>query len=97
MSADGRAIRTAPPHPDRPRDKCRDPLMGKAYVHTIFNDHSRVAYPEIHDDETAITATAVLVWAVEWFNACGELEGWLHYYNHQRPRSAHLAGSRLHR
>lgn len=97
MSADGRARRTAPPHPDRPRDKYRDPLMGKAYVHTIFNDHSRVAYPEIHDDETAITATAVLVWAVEWFNACGELEGWLHYYNHQRPRSAHLAGSRLHR
>ena len=71
--------------------------MGKAYVHTVIDDHSRVAYAEIHDDETAITATAVLVWAVEWFNACGELEGWLHYYNHQRPRSAHLAGSRLHR
>lgn len=97
MSADGRARRTAPPHPDRPRDKYRDPLMGKAYVHTIFNDHSRVAYPEIHDDETAITATAVRVRVVEWLNACGELEGWLHYYNHQRPRSAHLAGSRLHR
>ena len=61
MSADGRAIRTAPPHPDKPRDKYRDPLMGKAYVHTIFNDHSRVAYAEIHDDETAITATAVWV------------------------------------
>ena len=83
MSADGRAIRTAPPHPDKPRDKYRDPLMGKAYVHTIFNDHSR--------------ATAVRVRVVEWLNACGELEGWLHYYNHQRPRSAHLAGSRLHR
>ena len=25
--------------------------MGKAYVHTVIDDHSRVAYAEIHDDE----------------------------------------------
>lgn len=62
--------------------------MGKAYVHTVFNDHSRVAYPEIHDDETAITATAVRVRVVEWLNACGELEGWLHCYNHHRPHTS---------
>ena len=48
-----------------------DPLMGLAYVHTVIDDHSRVAYAEIHDDETARTATAVLVRAVEWFNARG--------------------------
>lgn len=143
--------------PDKPRNKWRDPLMGKAYVHTVIDDHSRVAYAEIHDDETALTATAVLVRAVEWFNArgvtvervlsdnggayrshlwrdtchelgirhkrtrpyrpqtngkierfhrtladgwayarCytseterrGELDGWLHYYNHHRPHTA---------
>jgi len=131
--------------------------MGKAYVHTVIDDHSRVAYAEIHDDETALTATAVLVRAVEWFNqrgvtvervlsdnggayrshlwrdTCaelgvrhkrtrpyrpqtngkierfhrtladgwayarcytseaerrGELDGWLHYYNHHRPHTA---------
>lgn len=143
--------------PDNPRNKYRDPLMGKAFVHTVIDDHSRVAYAEIHDDEISITATAVLVRAVEWFNArgitvervlsdnggayrshlwrdtcaelgikhkrtrpyrpqtngkierfhrtladgwayarCytseaerrGELDGWLHYYNHHRPHTA---------
>ena len=143
--------------PGKPKNKYSDPLMGKAYVHTVIDDHSRVAYAEIHDDETALTATAVLVRAVEWFNArgvtvervlsdnggayrsrlwrdtchelgirhkrtrpyrpqtngkierfhrtladgwayarCytseterrGELDGWLHYYNHHRPHTA---------
>ena len=45
--------------------------MGNAYVHTVIDDHSRVGYAEIHDDETALTATAVLVRAVEWFNQRG--------------------------
>ena len=53
--------------PDKPRNKWRDPLMGKAYVHTVIDDHSRVAYAEIHDDETAVTATGVLRNAVAWF------------------------------
>ncbi|MDK8880515.1 DDE-type integrase/transposase/recombinase, partial [Corynebacterium sp. MSK008] len=57
--------------PGKPKNKYSDPLMGKAYVHTVIDDHSRVAYAEIHDDETALTATAVLVRAVEWFNARG--------------------------
>ena len=34
--------------------------IGTAFVHTVLDDHSRVAYAEIHDDETAATATAVL-------------------------------------
>ncbi|GEL27165.1 hypothetical protein PSU4_61190 [Pseudonocardia sulfidoxydans NBRC 16205] len=34
--------------------------MGTAFVHTVIDDHSRVAYAEIHDDATATTATAVL-------------------------------------
>jgi transposase InsO family protein len=36
-------------------------------VHTVLDDHSRVAYAEIHDDESAATATAVLRNAVAWF------------------------------
>jgi len=40
-------------------------------VHTVIDDHSRVAYAEIHDDETAATAIAVLSRAVGWFAARG--------------------------
>ena len=50
-----------------PRSKWRGPLIGKAFVHTVIDDHSRVAYAEIHADETAATATAVLRRAVQWF------------------------------
>jgi transposase InsO family protein len=45
------------------------PLVGTAFVHTIIDDHSRVAYAEIHDDETAATAAGVLTRAVAWFAA----------------------------
>lgn len=30
--------------PGKPKNKHYDPLMGKAYVHTVIDDHSRVAY-----------------------------------------------------
>ena len=50
-----------------PRSKWRGPLIGTAFVHTVIDDHSRVAYAEIHDDETAATAAAVLRGAVAWF------------------------------
>ena len=43
------------------------PKVGTAFVHTVIDDHSRVAYAEIHDDETAVTATEVLRRAVAWF------------------------------
>jgi transposase InsO family protein len=57
--------------PDTARSGHRDPLMGHAFVHTVIDDHSRVAYAEIHDDETAATAIAVLIRAVGWFRARG--------------------------
>ena len=57
----------------RRRGKTRGPLLGHAYVHTVIDDHSRVAYAEIHDDETADTAIAVLQRAVAWFAARGVL------------------------
>lgn len=49
----------------------RHPLMGTAFVHTVIDDHSRVAYAEIHADETAATAVGVLQRAVSWFAARG--------------------------
>lgn len=49
------------------RNRYRNPLLGNAFVHTVIDDHSRVAYAEIHADETAETATAVLRRAVAWF------------------------------
>jgi transposase InsO family protein len=55
----------------RPRNKNSQPLMGTAFVHTVLDDHSRVAYAEIHDDETAATAISVLRRAVAWFAARG--------------------------
>jgi transposase InsO family protein len=53
------------------RDKYHGPLIGTAYVHTVLDDHSRLAYAEIHDDETAATAVTVLRHAVDWFAARG--------------------------
>lgn len=57
--------------PDKPRNQWHNPKMGYAFIHSVIDDHSRVVYSEVHDDETAITATAVLVRAVEWFIARG--------------------------
>jgi transposase InsO family protein len=50
-----------------PRSKHRGILIGTCYLHTVLDDHSRVAYVEAHDDETAATAAAVLTRAVVWF------------------------------
>jgi transposase InsO family protein len=59
--------------PTRRKGKIRGPLLGTAFVHTVIDDHSRVAYAEIHNDETAATATSVLRNAVAWFAARGVL------------------------
>jgi transposase InsO family protein len=53
--------------PDKPRSRHHNPKIGTAFVHTVLDDHSRVAYAEIHDDETAATAAGVLRRAVAWF------------------------------
>jgi transposase InsO family protein len=71
----GRRNRAATP--DRPRNKYRGPLLGTAFVHTVVDDHSRVAYAEICDDEKAATATGVLRRPVDWFAARGvSADGW---------------------
>jgi transposase InsO family protein len=46
-------------------------LIGQAFVQTVIDDHTRIAYAEVHDDETATTATAVLARAVAWYAARG--------------------------
>ncbi|MHC8506858.1 IS481 family transposase [Pseudonocardia artemisiae] len=56
-----------------PRNIYGQPKMGTAFVHTVIDDHSRVAYAEIHDDENATTAAAVLRRAVAWYSARGVL------------------------
>jgi len=55
----------------KPKNRQYNPKMGTAYVHSVLDDHSRVVYAEIHDDETAATATAVLRRATAWFAARG--------------------------
>lgn len=48
-----------------------EPRLGTAFVHTVIDDHSRVAYAEICSDEKAQTAIGVLRRAVSWFAARG--------------------------
>jgi transposase InsO family protein len=61
----GRQNRRSTPGLDRSRH--RNELLRHAFVHTVIDDHSRVAYAEIHDDETAATAIGVLQRATSWF------------------------------
>ena len=49
----------------------RAPLLGTAFLHTVVDDHSRVAYVEICHDEKGATAIGVLQRAVAWFANCG--------------------------
>jgi transposase len=55
----------------KPKSKHRNPKMGIAHIHSVLDDCSRVVYSEIHDDETAVTAAAVLRRATAWFTARG--------------------------
>jgi transposase InsO family protein len=63
----GRANRQATRHRTGQRNKHYQPRLGNCFVHTVIDDHSRVAYAEIHDDEKAVTAVAVLQRASAWF------------------------------
>lgn len=65
----GRKNRQATPGTTRSRH--RGELLGHAFVHTVIDDHSRVAYAEIHNDETVATAIAALRRAVGWFASPG--------------------------
>ena len=45
--------------------------VGYAYVHSAVDDHSRVAYSEVLNDETQLTASAFWTRACAWFAAHG--------------------------
>ena len=55
----------------RARSRHRDPLIGHGFIHVVLDDHSRLAYAEICEDETGRTAAAVLRRATAWFAARG--------------------------
>ena len=57
--------------PGTTKNRYSQPKLGTAFVHTVIDDHSRVAYAEIHGDEKADTAVGVLRRAVSWFAARG--------------------------
>jgi transposase InsO family protein len=59
--------------PGLPKGDDYKPRTGTAYLHTVIDDHSRVAYAEIHTDEKADTASRVLRNAVAWFADHGVL------------------------
>jgi hypothetical protein len=52
---------------------CRhhNPLIGHGFIHAAVDDHSRLAYAEIHPDETRQTAVGFLLRALAWFQAHG--------------------------
>jgi transposase InsO family protein len=69
--AQGKQNRKVTAHRTGQRSRAYDPLTGTAYIHTVLDDHSRLAYSEIHADETRETAVLVLRHAAAWFAARG--------------------------
>ena len=67
----GKANARATAHRTGERGKHYRPLIGTAFVHTVVDDHSHVAYFEICADEKAATAIGVLQRAVAWFAVRG--------------------------
>ena len=49
----------------------RGQRIGTQYVHCAIDDHTRLAYAEIHPDETATTCAAFLRAAAAWFATVG--------------------------
>ena len=62
----GRRNREATAQRAGQRGNAYRPTIGTAYLHTVIDDHSRVAYVEICSDEKAATAIGVLQGAVAW-------------------------------
>ena len=52
-------------------EKVRGRGIGYDYVHTVIDDHSRLAYAEIHDDEKGTTAAGVLERAIAFYATLG--------------------------
>ncbi|MEV4666952.1 IS481 family transposase [Microbacterium sp. LWO12-1.2] len=52
-------------------EKVRSRGIGYDYIHAVIDDHSRLAYAEIHDDEKGTTAAGVLERAIAFYAALG--------------------------
>lgn len=63
----GRRNRQQTAHRTGERSARYRPRIGTAFVHTVIDDHSRLAYAEICRDEKAATAIGVLQRAITWF------------------------------
>ena len=51
--------------------KKRSTTVGFDYVHSMVDDHSRLAYSEIHDDEKGVTCAGFLTRAIAYFAVHG--------------------------
>jgi transposase InsO family protein len=45
--------------------------VGYTFAHAIVDDHTRLVFVELHDDEKATTVTAFVTRALDWFAARG--------------------------
>ena len=66
-----RASRDRRPLPTRPALDGPRPRVGNDYAHAIVDDHTRLAYVELHDDERAATVTAFFERALAFFAGHG--------------------------
>ncbi len=57
----------ADPQQNRRNHKTGPKKIGFDYVHAVIDDHTRLAYVEIHADEKGVTAAGVLIRAAEFF------------------------------
>jgi transposase InsO family protein len=67
----GRVNRAVTSDPEGTCDHRYQPRLGISYLHTVVDDHSRIAYIEICEDEKADTAIGVFRRAVAWFGDRG--------------------------
>jgi transposase InsO family protein len=70
---------------------------GYQYAHAIVDDHSRLAYVELHEDERAATVTGFTARALDWFAARGirvrrVMSDGAWAYTHNRSLAVLLAG-----
>jgi transposase InsO family protein len=57
--------------PGAARDKYGSPRLGYGYLHSVIDDHSRLAYTEILGDERKETAAGFLTRAHAWYSGHG--------------------------
>lgn len=56
---------------DRSTSGGNRPRVGYEFAHSIIDDHSRLAYTELHRDQRAATVTAFVARALGFFRSCG--------------------------